>query len=67
MTSCRICGNAIRDDEDVLTLIAGAEESVVHDQCATAHETEPQHKTRLWAAMGSLGQLGLGAVQRADE
>ena len=63
MTECRICGNVIRDDEDVVDVGGTA----IHDQCAGAHDRRPRHKMGLWAAMGTPGQMALGDVQRADE
>jgi hypothetical protein len=63
MTECRICGNVIRDDEDVVD-VGG---TVVHDQCAGAHDQRPRQKMGLWAAMGAQGQMAMGDVQRGED
>jgi len=60
MSTCRICGNELRDGEVVIDL--GVDE--VHPDCAGApHERGPR-KLGLWASMGSEGQMAMGDVQR---
>ena len=60
MSTCRICGNELRESED--TVLVG--EDAVHPDCAGAPKKPGRKKIGMWASMGTRGQMALGDVQR---
>lgn len=62
MSECRVCGIAFREGDDVVE-VGGV---VFHHDCADPHVEPEQRTVGRWAAMGSPGQMGMGAVQRGE-
>ncbi len=60
MAACRICGNELRDGEDVIDVAGDA----IHPDCARAPKKPVRRKLSMWASMGSRGQMAMGDVQR---
>lgn len=61
-TNCRICGNELREGDDVVQ-IGG---TFAHHDCAEAPNNAPVRKILKWAVMGTRNQLGMGDVQRGE-
>jgi hypothetical protein len=59
-SECRICGNAIRDGEDVIVVDGDR----LHHECVDAPITTKRRKTGMWASMGRPNQTTMGEVQR---
>ena len=60
MSTCRICGNEVREGEDVVRV----GEDAVHPDCAGAPKKRRGRKIGMWASLGSRGQMAMGDVQR---
>jgi len=60
MSVCRICGNEVREGEDVVDVAGDA----VHPDCAGAPKKEGRRRLGMWVSMGSRGQMAMGEVQR---
>jgi len=60
MPTCRICGNQLREGDEVVAL----GDEVVHHDCADAPHGGGQRKVLRWSALGSTNQLGIGDAQR---
>lgn len=60
MDTCRVCGAALRDDDDIVVL----DEHKVHAACVEAHKEPKRRRVGAWAALGSRGQMAMGDVQR---
>jgi hypothetical protein len=60
MATCRVCGCETSDYDDV-TVVGG---SAVHTGCVEAHKEPKRRRIGSWAAMGSRGQMAMGAVQQ---
>ena len=60
MTTCRMCGVSFREGDEVVTVA----DQTLHVDCAEPHKSEPPRQIGRWAAMGSRGQMAMGAVQR---
>jgi hypothetical protein len=60
MTMCRICGNELREGDDVVEV----GDDVVHHDCVDAAHATPRRRILKWGAVGSTNQLGIGDVQR---
>ncbi|HEY7626979.1 MAG TPA: hypothetical protein VH761_07920 [Ilumatobacteraceae bacterium] len=63
MTECRICGNEIRDGEDVIEV----NDALVHHDCAGPHELEHGRHIEGWSKLGATNQMTMGDVQRGDQ
>lgn len=61
-TTCRICGNELREGDDVIE-IGG---TFAHHDCAVAPNDAPVRRILKWAVMGARNQLGMGEVQRGE-
>jgi hypothetical protein len=57
MTTCRICGDEVREGEDVVLI----DDESVHAGCV---EAPTARRVGAWAAFGSRGQMAMGDVQR---
>lgn len=60
MTICRICGDELREGDDVVQL----GDNFAHHACTDAPNNTPAREVLKWGAMGSTNQLGIGDVQR---
>jgi hypothetical protein len=60
MSVCRICGNEVREGEDVVDVAGDG----VHPDCAGAPKKEGRRRLGMWVSMGSRGQMAMGEVQR---
>ncbi len=60
MPTCRICGDELRDDDEVVEV--GSE--LLHPACVDAPSSAARRTVREWAALGSRGQLAMGETQR---
>ncbi|HQZ33714.1 MAG TPA: hypothetical protein PK020_04770 [Ilumatobacteraceae bacterium] len=60
MTVCRMCGVNFREGDEVVVV----DDHTFHVDCAEPLKTETPRQVGLWAAMGSRGQMAMGAVQR---
>ena len=59
-TSCRMCGVNFRDGDDVVEV----DGRTLRVDCAGPLNAEKRRQIGMWAAMGSRGQMGMGAVKR---
>ncbi len=60
MTICRMCGVNFREGDDVVIV----DDQTLHVDCAGPLKSDKPRQVGLWAAMGSRGQMAMGAVQR---
>lgn len=60
MPDCPICGNVVRDGDDVVEV----EGALVHSDCVEAHAEPSRRKPAVWASMGATHQMAMGDVQR---
>ena len=60
VTTCRICGDLIRDGEDTVKV---ADDSL-HVSCVDAPNVPKRRSVGAWAAFGSKGQMAMGVTQR---
>lgn len=60
MTTCRICGNEMREGDDLIVV----DDHALHTDCAEAPKSSKRRQVGRWAAMGSRGQMAMGEVQR---
>lgn len=61
VTTCRICGNEIRDVDDTVTV----DDAVVHVPCVDAGSGPPsKRRIRRWAAFQTRQQMAIGPAQR---
>ena len=60
MAACRICGDEVREGEDVVLI----DDEAVHTGCAEAPTERKLRRASAWAAFGSRGQMAMGDVQR---
>lgn len=58
--TCRVCGTGIRATDEVRWV----HDEPLHAACIEAHQAPPRRKLGAWAAMGSRGQMAMGAVQQ---
>jgi hypothetical protein len=60
MATCRACGTAIGELDDVVTVA----DSTMHASCVEPAKGTKQRRIGMWAAMGSRGQMLMSDVQR---
>ena len=60
MSTCRVCGIDVRESDD--SVIVG--DATMHSGCVEAHHPPKRRRIRSWLAMGSGGQMAIGAAQR---
>lgn len=60
MATCRICGDEVREGDDLVLV----DDVAVHRGCVEAPATRMPRRTGAWAAFGSRGQMAMGDVQR---
>ena len=60
MTVCRLCGNEIREGDDVV--VNNGE--TAHADCAEAPKRPRRRRIGRWGVLGSRNQMGMGDVQR---
>ena len=57
---CRLCGNEIRDGDDVIV----NDDDTVHADCAGPPKAPKRRRIGRWGLLGSRNLLGMGDVQR---
>jgi len=60
MPTCRICGDELRADDEVVEV--GSD--LLHPACVDAPSSAPGRTVKEWAEMGLRGQLAMGETQR---
>ena len=60
MTTCRICGDEVREGEDVVLI----DDEAIHAGCVEAPTGPKPRRVGAWAAFGSRGQMAMGDVLR---
>jgi hypothetical protein len=60
MSACGICGIEFRGGDDTVTV----KDEQLHASCVEPHKQSKKRAVGMWAAMGSRGQMAMGAVQR---